>query len=190
MYFTIFAALLCLSTSSLGAPIPLPNSSGAFNSRQVWKSNRSTMSKYRRNSHKYFGNSAGAHRKRFYANYHNDAHTHEICAETNFVETSSLDSALYGDCEAIVTDLRANPGYFETGDYAGSGYNYLTTCGTCAFGVFRTDGLSERVDIGDKDVIDNINSALIRFDRDGHVGATGNFTCNSAPITWAILRAA
>ncbi|KAI1205790.1 putative necrosis-inducing factor-domain-containing protein [Annulohypoxylon truncatum] len=182
--FTTWAFLV----SSFATAVQLPGLNGTFVERQVQHPNGSIVNVYLRDSYKPPLSDVDSLDKRFYETYHNGNHT-EICAETNFVDTSTLESALCSDCSAIITELKANPGFFETGDYMDSEYSYLTVCGTCAFGVHRTDGLSSRVDIGSKDVIDNINSAIIRFPVDDHVGATGNFTCNSAPINWAILKA-
>ncbi|KAI1451757.1 putative necrosis-inducing factor-domain-containing protein [Annulohypoxylon moriforme] len=189
MHSTVFIATAFIAISNFAAAIQLRDLNGTFIERQVQHPNGSIVSVYIRDSYKAPLGDVDSLNKRFYKTYHNDNHT-EICAETNFVDTSTLESALCSDCSAIITELKANPGFFETGDYTDNEYNYLTVCGSCAFGVHRTDGLSSRVDIGSKDVIDNINSALIRFSVDDHVGATGNFTCNSSPINWAILKAA
>ncbi|OTA84496.1 hypothetical protein M434DRAFT_16410 [Hypoxylon sp. CO27-5] len=178
-------SVMLLAVVSVATAIQIPGLNGTFIERQVQNANGSAINVYLRDSYNPSGRSVG---KRFYKTYHNDTRKYEICFETNFVKTTTLDSALTSDCAAIMTELKTTPGYFETGDYTGNGYNYLALCGTCAFGVYRLDGLSSSVDIGSKDVVDNINSALIRFPIEGHVGATGNFTCDSAPINWAILR--
>ncbi|KAI0837861.1 putative necrosis-inducing factor-domain-containing protein [Hypoxylon sp. FL0890] len=181
----IFTSVVMSAALGLATAIQLPGLSGNFIERRTQQPNGSSVTIYVQDSYKPSHRSIG---KRFYETYHNDTSKYEICAETNFVDTSTLDSALTSDCSAIMTELRANPGFFETGDYEGNECNYLVVCGTCAFGVHRTDGLSSPVDIGSKDVVDNLNSAIIRFPIDGHVGATGNFTCNEAPINWEILR--
>ncbi|KAI1090267.1 putative necrosis-inducing factor-domain-containing protein [Rostrohypoxylon terebratum] len=183
MYWFVLIVLIFLSVFDCAIATQLPGLNETFIERQVQHDNGSIVNVYIRDSYK------APLGKRFYNTYHDSNHT-EICAETNFVDTSTLESALCSDCSAIITALKTNPGFFETGDYTDSEFQYLAVCGTCAFGVHRTDGLSSRVDIGSKDVIDNINSAIIRFPVDEHVGATGNFTCNSAPISWAILRVA
>ncbi|KAI1383696.1 putative necrosis-inducing factor-domain-containing protein [Hypoxylon trugodes] len=188
MYSAMFTISVLLGILGSATAIRLPTHHGSFVQLQIHHPNGSTVNMYLRDSYKP-ASSIGAHGKRFYSTYHNDTQDFEICAETNFVETSTSDSALSSDCSAIVTELKANPGFFETGNYTDNEYNYLAVCGTCAFGVYRTDGLSSGVNIGSKDVVDNINVSIIRFPYDGHVGATGNFTCNSAPIDWAILRA-
>ncbi|KAI1099667.1 putative necrosis-inducing factor-domain-containing protein [Jackrogersella minutella] len=189
MHSVGYITTIILGISILVAAIPLPSLDGTFIERQVQHPNGSTVNVYIKNGYKSSHGGLVSLNKRFYETYHNDTSKYEICAETNFVDTSTLDSALSSDCSAIITELKTNPGFFETGGYTGNEYNYLAVCGTCAFGVHRTDGLSSRVDIGSADVIDNINVAIIRFPVDDHVGATGNFTCNSAPINWAILRA-
>ncbi|KAI0897190.1 putative necrosis-inducing factor-domain-containing protein [Annulohypoxylon nitens] len=189
MYYFILTVSIFLSVFDCAAATQLLGLNGTFIERQVQHDNGSIVNVYLRDSYKTPLSNKDTLGKRFYNSYHNGNHT-EICAETNFVDTSTLESALCSDCSAIMTALKANPGFFETGDYTDNEFHYLTMCGTCAFGVHRTDGLSSRVDIGSKDVVDNINSAIIRFPVDDHVGATGNFTCNSAPIYWAILRAA
>ncbi|KAI1373290.1 putative necrosis-inducing factor-domain-containing protein [Hypoxylon crocopeplum] len=188
MHWAKLTTLISLGMTRLGTSTRLPCVNGTFVEHQIQHSNGSTVKMYLRDSYQPSQKGAGDPSKRFYETYHNDTQKYEICAETNFIETTTADSALCDDCSAIMTQLRASPGFFETGDYTDSDYNYLAVCGTCAFGVYRTDGLSARVDIGSKDVVDNINVALIRFQRDGHVGATGTFACNSAPINWAILR--
>ncbi|KAI0148332.1 putative necrosis-inducing factor-domain-containing protein [Hypoxylon sp. NC0597] len=185
MYLNSISTIL-LAAIGVATAIQLPGLNGTFIGRQVQNANGTAVNVYLRDSYNPSRRSIG---KRFYYTYHNDTSKDEICAETNFVKTSTLDSALTSDCSAIMTELKENPGFFETSDYTGNEYNYLAVCGTCAFGVHRLDGLSSSVNIGSKDVVDNINSALIRFPIEGHVGATGNFTCNSAPINWAILRA-
>ncbi|KAI1413841.1 putative necrosis-inducing factor-domain-containing protein [Hypoxylon sp. FL1857] len=177
---------MILAAASLATAILLPGFSGTYIEYQAQHPNGGTVPIYLKDSYKPRRRGVG---KRFYETYHNDTSKEEICAETNFVDTTTLESALSSDCSAIMTELRANPGFFETGDYEGDGINCLVVCQTCAFGVHRTDGLSSSVDIGSKDVVDNLNSAIIRFPIEGHVGATGNFTCNSAPINWAIVRA-
>ncbi|KAI0134916.1 putative necrosis-inducing factor-domain-containing protein [Daldinia grandis] len=174
-----------LTASGLVSAVQLPNIDGTFMKREVQHPNGSTVDVYLRDSFRH------ANDKRFYQTFHNDteyAHT-EICFETNFVPTTTADSALCDDCSTIETELKAHSGFFETGDYSGTNLNLLAVCGTCAFGVKRLDGASARVDIGSKDVVDNFDSAIIRFARGGHVGVTGNFTCQSAPINWAIVRA-
>ncbi|KAI0380368.1 putative necrosis-inducing factor-domain-containing protein [Hypomontagnella monticulosa] len=183
-----FAIAILACILNLAAAIPLPDLKGAFTEHQIEHSNGSTVTVSLHDSYTPSRDSIDTLDKRFYKIFHNGTRP-EICAETNFVATTTSDSALSDDCSAIMTELRAHPGFFETGDYAANGYNYLAVCGTCAFGVLRTDGLSSPVDIGSKDVVDNINSALIRFPINNRVGAMGNFTCNSAPISWAILRA-
>ncbi|KAI8957518.1 hypothetical protein F5Y11DRAFT_360767 [Daldinia sp. FL1419] len=174
-----------LSVSGLVSAINLPNINGTFVKREVLHPNGSTVNVYIRDSFNH------AHDKRFYGTFHNDTeYSHsEICFETNFVPTTTDDSALSNDCSVIEAELQAHIGFFETGDYRGTDLNLLAVCGTCAFGAKRLDGQDGRVDIGSKDVVDNFNSALIRFARGGHVGTTGNFTCQSVPINWAIVRA-
>ncbi|KAI2619151.1 putative necrosis-inducing factor-domain-containing protein [Hypoxylon sp. NC1633] len=190
MHSVVFTYLISLSLAGLGIATQLPGLNGTFVEHQVQHSDGSAVYIYLRDSYRPSQHaSVGALDKRFYETYHNDTHKNEVCAETDFIETTTPESALCSDCSVIITELKANPGFFETGDYIGIDYNYLAVCGTCAFGVYRTDGLSTRVDIGSKDVADNINVALIRFQRDNHVGATGVFSCNSTAINWAILRA-
>ncbi|KAI1463016.1 putative necrosis-inducing factor-domain-containing protein [Daldinia caldariorum] len=184
MYLTTFIAT-ALGVSGLVTAIQLPNLDGAFTKRQVQHPNGSTVDVYLRDSFRH------TNKKRFWKTFHNDteySHT-DICFETNFVPTTTADSALCDDCSAIETELKNNSGFFETGDYSGTDLNIIAVCGTCAFGVKRLDGQSGRVDIGSRDVVDNFDSAIIRFARGGHVGVTGNFTCESVPINWAIVRA-
>lgn len=161
MYLATYSAAILACIPGLAAAIPLPELKGMFTEHQVKHSNGSTATVYLRDSYTPSRDSIDTLDKRFYRYFHNDTRP-EICAETNFVATTTSDSALSDDCSAIMTELRAHPGFFETGDYVGNDYNYLAMCGTCAFGVYRTDGLSSPVDIGSKDVVDNINSALIR----------------------------
>ncbi|OTB01080.1 hypothetical protein M426DRAFT_25930 [Hypoxylon sp. CI-4A] len=189
MYFSTSVIATLLAASDLATAIPALALDGTFTEHQVRHTNGSDVNVYLRNSYVDMNSDVYKHEKRFYKTYHNDTSKFEICAETNFVDTSTLDSALTSDCSAIMTELRANPGYFDTGDYTNNEFNCLAVCGTCAFGVRRTDGLSSQVNVGSKDVVDNLNSAVIRFPLEGHVGATGNFTCNSAPINWAIMKA-
>ncbi|KAI4868009.1 putative necrosis-inducing factor-domain-containing protein [Hypoxylon rubiginosum] len=184
MHLAKSTALAFLGASSLGTAVRLPGINGEY-FKQYANGNGANV--YIRNS---YHDGLDAHSKRFYETYHNDTKKFEICAETNFVDTYTTDGALGADCSDIMEELEANPGYFETGDYVGSDYNYLAVCGTCAFGVYRLDGSNAEVNIGSKDVVDNIYSALNRFQRNGHVGAKGNFTCgDSIPISWAILKA-
>ncbi|KAI0173260.1 putative necrosis-inducing factor-domain-containing protein [Hypoxylon sp. FL1284] len=186
MHLVNFIALALLGVSSLGAAARLPGIDGEFTRHTVAYRDSENVDVYVRDSYR---SGAETLSKRFYQTYHNDSQRFEICAETNFVDTYATDGALGADCEAIMAGLDASPGFFETGGYAGSQYNYLAVSGTCAFGVYRLDGSDSEVSIGSKDVVDNLNSALIRFQRQGHVGAEGNFTCSdSVPISWAILK--
>ncbi|KAI6087748.1 putative necrosis-inducing factor-domain-containing protein [Hypoxylon rubiginosum] len=187
MHFTKFTALAVLSASSLGTAVRIPGLNGKFIAHPVSDTDGYNLNVYIRDSYR---DGVDAHEKRFYETFHNDSSKFEICAETTFVDDYTTDGALGDDCSTIQAELSANPGYFETGDYTGSEYNYLAVCGTCAFGVYRLDGSSSAVNIGSKDIVDNINSALIRFQRTGHVGVKGNFTCSdSVPISWAIMKA-
>ncbi|KAI1775766.1 putative necrosis-inducing factor-domain-containing protein [Hypoxylon cercidicola] len=179
-----FTALALLTAS--GTAVRLPGINGKFVEYSIQNSDSSVKVHLRDSYH----DGIDAHHKRFYETYHNDTNKFEICAETNFVDTYNRNGALGSDCSNIMAELEANPGYFETAEYTGDDYNYLAVSGTCAFGVYRLDDSSSEVDIGSKDVVDNIYSALARFQRMGHVGAKGNFTCsNSVPISWAILKA-
>ncbi|KAI2472480.1 putative necrosis-inducing factor-domain-containing protein [Annulohypoxylon bovei var. microspora] len=189
MYLSTFTITIFLVVSNLAKAIQLPGINGSFVEHQVQHPNGSIVSVYVRDSYKSPPSSSSIDSldKRFYEIYHYNTEP-EICAETNFVGNSTPDSALCSDCSVIITRLTSNWGFFETGDYKNSEYNYLTTSGTCTFAVRRTDGLNLPVNIGSKDVIDNLNVSLIRFSSDDHVGATGNFTCGSSLMNWAILR--
>lgn len=207
MHLSPFTTYLILSLPSLclgspSAPPPLPAIAGPFTTHQVQHPNGSTVSLHLHSSYHHHpgdgddGKATTNHsaaprrpRRRFHKTYNHNATHAEICAETTFVATSTADSALSSDCSAIAAGLRADPGFFATGDYAaGQDYNYLAVCGTCAFGV-RSRGAGE-VDVGSKDVVDNIDVSVLRFDRGGRVGATGSFACGGVPVDWAVLRAA
>ncbi|KAI1765404.1 putative necrosis-inducing factor-domain-containing protein [Hypoxylon sp. FL1150] len=187
MHLVKYTVLGFLRASSLATAVLIPGLNGNYIAHPVQDTDGSSANVYIRDSYR---DGVDAHEKRFYETYHNDSSKFEICAETTFVDAYETDGALGDDCLTIQAELKANPGYFETGDYAGGDYNYLAVSGTCAFGVYRLDGSSSVVNIGSKDVVDNINSALIRFQRTGHVGVKGNFTCSdSIPISWAIMKA-
>ncbi|KAK6953837.1 hypothetical protein Daesc_003799 [Daldinia eschscholtzii] len=157
MHLPVFIGM-ALSLSGLVTSVSLPNVEGTFTKRQVQHPNGSTVDVYLRDSFRH------TKERRFYKTFHNDTeYTHtEICFETNFVPTTTSDSALCDDCSAIETELQSHSGFFETGDYRGTDLNIIAVCGTCAFGVKRLDGSSGRVDIGSKDVVDNFDSAIIR----------------------------
>lgn len=100
MYLSAFTKLIFLG---LGAATQLPGLGDSFTEYQVQHSNGRTVNMYLRDSYQSLNGSGGTINKRFYKTYHNDTHSHEICAETNFVETSTSESALGNDCSAIIT---------------------------------------------------------------------------------------
>ncbi|KAJ3471898.1 hypothetical protein MRS44_001997 [Fusarium solani] len=115
------------------------------------------------------------------------------CGDSTFENETSDKSSLLKDYESIIKNIEGDGGTKWTTQVVGKNQRKIAAAGTCAFGVEATkvDG-NVNFAFGGQDLIDIINTAVEKYNKDGKIGATGDFHCignvKQQPVHWAIYH--
>ncbi|KAM6532556.1 hypothetical protein FSOLCH5_001980 [Fusarium solani] len=115
------------------------------------------------------------------------------CGDSTFENETSDKSSLVKDYESIIKNIEGDGGTKWTTQVVGKNQRKIAGAGTCAFGVEATkiDG-NVNFAFGGQDLIDIINTAVEKYNKDGKIGATGDLHCSGnvkqQPVHWAIYH--
>jgi hypothetical protein len=113
------------------------------------------------------------------------------CGESTFVDQTSDASPNATHCRIIIKNIQGDAKTDFTHTVVNKPHHEILKHEECHFGI-EAASVSGNVDfkVGGQDVIDIINNALEKFERDGRIGAKGFMNCNgnikSQPVEWGI----
>ncbi|KAI1488945.1 putative necrosis-inducing factor-domain-containing protein [Biscogniauxia mediterranea] len=126
--------------------------------------------------------------KRF--QFHADSEDRNFCGVSSFEDRTSGGSPGLSDCECVRDWSAAHKGYYSINKSDSDSFFPVITCGTCRFGVDTSNFFGTHV--GNKDIVDVVDTALGLFPSGGRVGAYGEMGCDNSFVTagtrWGLYR--
>lgn len=112
----------------------------------------------------------------------------DICGDSSFVDETTGGSPILSDCGCVRDYSNTHNGLWMFTDRGG--WNWMMACNSCVFRA-HTDNYFT-IGVGNTDIRDLVSGAIIRFGRNGLVGASGQMGCkgnfNTAKIIWALYK--